>query len=253
MSKHFLEHLYGMPIDGPGMENPLESAFSHIFEEAAKEEEFQMKTSKAPLMKVLGSLGISGDVEEHPGWCDLTLEDGDAFRAATNKLADAENVYKLAEAGWVPVKSGDAAMSNEPAEFHIHFLDIAEIEGGDSEKGEDLEKVIKKAREFATTEPDRDDDMNPVDSEDGDMGENREGIGDAKDGAKPEGKVKDSAATTVSNLLEDEVSECGLEQYKKGDGLETKGRGGKKLGRKFKMPGQWKQNPAMATKKGPKI
>ncbi len=192
MSKRFLEFLYGLPPSGVP-DNPLESAFAHLFEEAAAEEDLQMDTSKAPLVKALSAIGIEGgDIDEHPGWCDFHTDCADKYREAVKLLADYDNVYKLAQAGWVATLGGDAAMSNEPPEFHIHFLEIGEAETSDAEKAEKIKTITKDAREFATTELDRDDD-NPVEAPDiGTKLAKTKGIGQAADGAAPEGTPKGS-------------------------------------------------------------
>ncbi len=96
-------------------------------------------------------------------------------------------------------------MSNEEPELRIGFIEIATAESGDSDKAEEKPKEIaKQGRERDTTELDRDDDdLNPVESDDGEMGGKTTGVGKAKDGEAPEGKPKGSTKKTeaIDKLL----------------------------------------------------
>lgn len=359
MSKNFLESLYGIQLDDLP-EDVFESKLAALFEAAAHEEDYQMLSNKVPLQKILGEIGISGEIEEKVGCCCVTLPDEDAFHQANKMLADADVIYKLAKGGWVAAKQGDVAMTNEPAEYKISFLDIAEIKGGDSDKVPDLNKVAGDAQKADDAhEQEHSDTLSPVEHGTDKTGGKTTGVGKASDGNGPEGKIKDSASNIVNNLLEcdptdgkspgvarkpaakgvpgrpkglpkdlkkgtklpesdeggfetwwennqhseslrddyenackdmremkdgkpsfkawarkryktdeselpepplNEMTSTGSmgtvpspvgakEMYEPGRGLETKGSGGKKLGRKFKMPGQWNQQPPIAPKR----
>jgi hypothetical protein len=150
---------------------------------------------------------VSGDVKDDPeGFC-LCFEDGDEYREACNKLAEPDNFHKLAELGWVVAKCGDEAMSNEPANFKLRFLEITTVATGDSDKAPSAEKIRKDSQKDDTTEQDRDDDLNPVETKDYTSDDRQKGVGDAKDGSDPEGKPKGS--TKSESMVEALLGEGG--------------------------------------------
>jgi len=168
-----------------------------LFEAA---DDADLTTRKSSLVDALKACGVSGDVKDDPeGFC-LAFEDGDEYRAACGCLAEPETFHKLAELGWVVAKGGDRAMSGEPADYGISFLEITTVVTGDSDKAPNAEKVRKDSRKDATAEQDRDDELNPVEDKDYTSDDNQKGMGDAKDGADPEGKPKGSKSESVHPL-----------------------------------------------------
>lgn len=206
MKKNLMEYLFGVSQQESEIESILDEDFAALLEQADAEEGEQMAASKTPLVDALKSVGITaGELHEDPaGFCFIT-SDREEYVSAINALTDPETMHKLAVKGWVATKCGDQAMSQEEPEYKIRFLEISTAEGSDKDKGEDQEAIIKKAQEFASTEVDRDDEMNPVEQLPSKMGPKDKGIGKATDGEKPKGSIKDSltAKDLVASMLED--------------------------------------------------
>ena len=192
MRKNLLEFLFGDAVIRESSQSLGEQVVK-LFEEAADEETEEMVATKEPLVTALKSLGIDAGVEAAAQACELTCDDPVKYREYVRILSDPENMHVLASKGWVPAKCGDTAMTFEPAEMKINFIEIATAKTGDKDKAPDLEKVLKDAQKFASTEPDHDDDMNPVEFDDKTSSNRKKGVGDAKDGAAPEGKPKGSS------------------------------------------------------------
>ena len=166
-----------------------------IMEAAEAEEPLQAK--RTPLAAALKSLGLeAGDaLQLSSSGLSLVLGDAGEYRNVCTKLMEPESIEKLAEQGWVALYGGDHAMSNEPAEFRVRFIDITEVATTDSDKpSETLDKIIKAGREFATQEP-KHNENNPVEHPEKSPNRKRGGVGDAQDGAEPEGTPKGSAKT----------------------------------------------------------
>ena len=197
MRKNLLEFLFGDAVVRESSQNIGEQVV-RLFEEAADEETEEMVAAKEPLAAALKSLGIHSGVEAAPQACELTCDSPEQYREYVSILFDPENMHKLAEKGWVPAKCGDVAMSFEPAEFKIGFIEIATAETGDKDKAPDLEKVLKDAQKFAATEPPHDDDMNPVEFDDKTSQNHRKGVGTEKEGAAPEGTPKGAKKASES-------------------------------------------------------
>lgn len=190
MRKNLLEFLYGPAIARESSQN-LGEAVLHLFEEAENAETEQMVANKKPLATALKSIGISNEVCDGPQCCEIHCEDEQQYREHLRLLADPDHMHKLAELGWVAAKCGDQAMSNEPADFKIGFIELAMLGMPDNKQdGESLETVIKNARKFATEPMDREDKLNPVETDKKPSDDGQKGIGKAKDGADPEGKPK---------------------------------------------------------------
>lgn len=323
-------------------EAEIADSLEQLFEAAAEQEEGDLGAKKTPLAKALSTFGIeSADLQLDPeGFCIVT-DNREKYMNIVAILSTTDAMHKLAEMGWVVTKPGDVAMTGEPAEYRIRFLEIATVETSDSDSDspdETLKAIAKKAQAFTSTAMDRDDELNPVENGDDEMGDNQEGVGKATSGEQPKGKLKEEintdkryddigigqynymgleerfplhvqkakeflAAGDIFNAQQhaltalhigasghigtplyleakevlrqvghpvpeamidgdisateslqqlDEMTGAGdippLEQGAKGDGLETKGRGGK-LGRKFKMPGNYKLRQPYATPK----
>ena len=162
-----------------------------LFEEAADAETDQMVANKKPLATALKSIGISNPVVEGPQCCEIQCDDETQHREHLALLADPDNMHKLAELGWVAARRGDQAMSNEPPDFRIGFIELNMLGMPDNKQdGESLETVLKNAQKFATTPLDREDKLNPVETDDKTSDDNQKGVGKTKDGANPEGKPK---------------------------------------------------------------
>lgn len=267
MRNNLLEFLFGTrAVKVEAAEDKLGEQLLRVFEEMEALDDTEIEVvDKKPLGDALKALDVDAKVEPTEGWAEIHFDEPDEYRAACAKIFSPEGYDKLASMGWVPSWSGDVAMANEEPDLKIGFTAVAVAGSSDKDKPEPLKSVMKKGRERDTTEQDRDDDpLNPVENEDGEMGEKKTGVGKEKEGADPEGtpkgskKVKEgrSAQQVADALLEvttagavPMVSMPPLEMGMPGGGLETKGRGGKKLGSKFKMPGQWRQSPAITPKK----
>jgi hypothetical protein len=194
MKKNLFKFLFG--------ESQVDDELASLVEDIADAEvDGDLKVEKAPLAKALSSIGIEAkSLESDPRGLALVFSDGDEFRAAHAVLNEPDSLHKLAELGWVYSLVGDVAQINEPAEWRIRFLEISTSEPANETPSPASHKtrvarvsaVMKKAREFATTPLDRDDDdLNPVDNESGEVeGGKEEGVGKAKDGEKRKGKVK---------------------------------------------------------------
>ena len=172
---------------------------------------------KKPLADALKKLGVSAKVEAFPQWCEIRFDDADEYRAACGSIFTPDGMYALASAGWIPAQCGDEAMSNEPAHFKLGFFEIA-VAGdpaSDTEKAPALKGVMKDGREDDTAEQDREDDLNPIENPDAEMGSKREGVGKPSDGKDPEGKPKG-----VSEGRHKDGCQCGF--------CKNKGRFGKK-------------------------
>ena len=145
MRKNLLEFLFGDAVIHESQQNLGEHVVK-LFEEAADEETEEMVATKEPLVSALKSLGISADVEAVAQGCVLICDDPAKYREYVNILFNPENMHALAAKGWVAAKGGDVAMTFEPAEFKINFIEIATAETGDKDKAPDLEKVLKDAQ-----------------------------------------------------------------------------------------------------------
>jgi hypothetical protein len=130
-------------------------------------------------------------------------------------------MHALAVKGWVASHGGDQAMSNEAPEFKIKFLEITTTDGKGEDNSETAEKestIIKQGREFATEEPEHDDDLNPVDHSAPEGNKLKKvSVGKTTDGEKPKGTIKDSVspAEVVSAMLEDDKAKKPAKDFKK--------------------------------------
>lgn len=208
MKKNLLEFLYGVSQQESAIDDVLDNDFAALLEQADAEEAEMLKADKSPLSAALKAIGLSGEaLHEDPYGFALITDDRETYLNACAKLSDPESMHTLATKGWVATNCGDQAMSNEVPEYKIRFLEITTTEGDGTDNSDGTEKestIVKQAREFATEEPDHDDDMNPVDHDAPDGNKlAKVKIGAAKDGAQPKGEIKDSAADLVANMLED--------------------------------------------------
>jgi len=191
-----------------------------------------LKVDKKPLAKALKAIGIeTKGLESDPRGLSLVFSDGDAYRAAHKLLNEPDNMHKLAELGWVFSTQGDVAQVNEPAEFRMRFLEIDNIDPQNPEPNANakvgarngkIRDIVKKGREFATTKPDHDDDMNPVEFDDKGSEDNQKGVGKAKDGAKPEGKPKGVTKESLSEGGHKAGCKCNFCANFKGKGFAKK-------------------------------
>lgn len=207
MRSDFLKFLFedsaNEKLDAPDLGEQLITLF-----ETADDLE-KVEANKQPLETALKSLGVKGTAEAFPQWCEVCFASGDEYREAVNAIFTADGLHALAQAGWIPARQGDQAMSNEPECFKLGFYEVAVAgeDASDAEEAPDLEKILKDAREDSSTEMDRsDDDLNPVENPDTEGGSRDKGVGKASDGKDPEGKPKgsknESAQELADHLLE---------------------------------------------------
>jgi hypothetical protein len=133
----------------------LPADLATFFEELNRVE--QLKPKKEPLTKALSELGASteGLYEDPDGFCFAT-DDSKAYRSIFDKVFSYDGMHALAQQGWVPIDIGQDSRQSEVPNYRIRFLEITDVESGsDEEKPEDLEKILKSAREFATEPMDR--------------------------------------------------------------------------------------------------
>jgi hypothetical protein len=237
MKKNLLEFLYGVSQQESEIDDVLDQDFAALLEKADAEEAEAMKAEKTPLSAALKAIGITGEAlhEDPDGFCLIT-DDRETYFEACRKLSEPDNMHTLAVKGWVATHGGDQAQANELPQFKIKFLEITTTEGdGESnkEKGEDLSAIIKAGREFATEEPEHDDELSPVEHDAPDGNKLKKvTLPKATDGEQPKGKIKDSSAhDIVANMLED----CGVKHGK----LKKPADGGK-VPHAFKKPGKKK-------------
>jgi|PlaIllAssembly_1097288.scaffolds.fasta_scaffold245054_2 hypothetical protein len=234
----FLESAEADAADAERRDLSIAENLEQLFEAAADIEMGELESKKTPLAKALGEFGISdADLQMDPeGFC-LCTDNRDRYTDILAVLGDADAMHKLAQMGWVVTKPGDAAMTNEPPEFRIRFLEITTVDTGDSDKPDEKVKAITKAaREFATTPLDRDDKDNPVETDTGKMGKKQTGVGKPKEGEDPEKAIHDSLQEMTSTGSMGTVE--GGPQGIAGAGIIKKPKPYGK-GTKFAMPGQW--------------
>ena len=206
MRRNLLEFLFG-PSAVRESSHTLGEDVVKLFEEAADEETEQMVANKKPLASALKDIGISNEVIEGPQWCEIHCDDEAQYREHVALLRDPDAMHKLAERGWVFALCGDQAMSNETPDLKIGFIELHMLDLPDNKQDvKSLETVLKNAQKFAATPMDRDDELNPVDNDLKPSKDNQKGVGKAKDGAYPKGKIKDSltASNLAQRLLDDD-------------------------------------------------
>jgi hypothetical protein len=104
-------------------------------------------------------------------------------------------MHKLAEQGWIAVRCEDTATNREQPAFTIRFIEITTVDTSDGKRGENQKAMVKKAREFATTPVDRDDDFTKPKGT---------GVGKASDGKTPESTKESVKARKLADTLLDE-------------------------------------------------
>lgn len=205
MKSNLLQFLFNESQQREEVEDILDDGFAKLLEQAAEEEDKEMTANKKSLSAALNDVDLKCCKSDGPEDNVLCLDSREDYADAVRKLSDPEVMHKLATSGWVALLGGDTNMHNEEPNFVIKFLEIKTADTGDGESGEKMKGVLDKAREFATTELDRDDDSNPVDSTDDDIKKVK--LPKAKDGETP-ASVKEgvTAAEMVNTLLEGGVS-----------------------------------------------
>lgn len=195
MRTNLLEYLFGKTVIREEAE--LGEQIVRLFEEADEAEGIELVANKKPLADALKTMGIDEPVELGAQWAEIHCDDDAEYHEYIRALSDPDNMHKLAEMGWVMARCGDIAMSNEQPDYKIGFIEIETAESGEADKpDEKVKSIIKKGQEFATTPVEQDDDLNPVEREQGKpdakLSGKTTGVGKPKDGADPEGKPKGS-------------------------------------------------------------
>lgn len=236
--KKLLEYLF----DESQTEIQIDDSCSVIEEimEAAEQQE-PIKAERTPLVKALKALKLEVpdtalEYDNAEGFilhCDNEAD----YRKATSALSEPEAMEELAKLGWVALRCGDTAMSNEAPDMRIRFLEITTCDADDKENWPApnqnlIKKAIEKGREFVNEPFDRDEE-NPVEDTDAPNKQNA-GVSKAQPGKDPEGKPKTGKSKTesehlVTRMLDGHVQEGG---HKPGCGCgfcKNKGKGfGKK-------------------------
>ncbi len=174
-----------------------------IMEEAEGQE--PLKVKRTPLIAALKALGlkdVSADIQYDPEGLSLVCAEENEYRDYVRLLMEPDAMEKLAELGWVVTRCGDVAMSNEPAEFRIRFLEITTVDTDSKDEwptGDQklIKNVIKKGREFMD-EPGPHDAEGPVEYDDKTSNDHKKGVGKEQDGKDPEGKPKGGRGKTES-------------------------------------------------------
>lgn len=233
-----------------------------LMEVLASDEEVcpELLAKKTPLSQALAKLGIKdseNDLQLDTEGFVLATDNHEKYMDAMTALGSADAMHQLAEMGWVVTRAGDNAMTNEPANYRIRFLDITTVEPQDREPKAgtydtaNREEVIKKAQKFASTPMDRDDDLNPVENDDGKMSKKNVGVGNEKEGAAPEGKPKGSTGKVKESQLDEFTSTGSMgtctSMGQPFVGLIKKPKPYGK-GTTFKTPGQWKVRQPVVNK-----
>lgn len=184
-SKDLINFLFGESQkvqDADGVADDITSIFEEMEEIEA------LEVNKAPLERVLKEIEVEGDVkvDELSRELCVCVEGPNEYKDAINKVFDYDNMHKLAQGGWVPAKSGQDDKDN----FRIKFIEVSVHEPENNDKDVDLEDLIKKAQEFATTPMKRD---NLVDA--------------PKDGIVPSDKNNAPSGKSVKTKIKDSISE----------------------------------------------
>jgi hypothetical protein len=220
MKKNLISFLFG--------ESQMDDEIAGIVESIADldTDGADLKVDKKPLASALRELDIDPEnLEKDPRGLSLVFSDAEAYRSAHAILNEPDSLHKLAQLGWVFSTQGDVAMANEPTECRIRFLEIdntepydakASYSASDKTRLNKAKEIIKKGREFATTEPEHDEDCNPVEFSDPKDGGRKKGVGKEKDGADPEGKPKGSEGSPSAGKSGSEPGKGDLTQPKEG-------------------------------------
>lgn len=251
-----LSFLFGESVEieaaeGDRRELDIAENLERLFEVAAETELGELEAKKTPLAKALAEFGIKdaeSDLQLDTEGFVLATDNHDRYVDAMTVLGSAEAMHKLAEMGWVVTKPGDPAMTNEPPDYRIRFLEITTVDTEDREPKAgtydtgNREDVIKKAQKFATTPMDRDDELNPVENDDGKMGKKDTGVGKAKEGEDPEKAIHDALMSGDPDRIQEFTSTgsmgTAMSQGQPFVGMVKKSKPYGK-GTKFKMPSQW--------------
>lgn len=223
MRTNMLEFLFGKAAARD--EAALGEQIVKLFEDADEIEGVELTAQKKPLADALKAMGINGAVETDAQWAEIHCHDDAEYHKYVRLLSDPDAMHKLAEMGWVMARCGDIGMGNEPADYKIGFIEIATTQSGEADKpNEKINAILKQGQEFATTPVAQDDDLNPVEREQGKpeakLSGKTTGVGKPKDGADPKGTPKGStdealkpvrktkrAESMVDRLLSDPIQE----------------------------------------------
>jgi hypothetical protein len=111
----------------------------------------KLKSCRTPLLTALKKLDLPVTKEmilDTPDGIRINLEDSATYQLFAAKLRDPDVMSQLGELGWVANAGGEDAMTGELPRFHVDFLCVLEPDVADDEKPEDLEKLLKAAREI---------------------------------------------------------------------------------------------------------
>lgn len=175
----------------------LGDEFAELLAEADEAEE--IKPTKTPLITALSGLDIgAGDLEMDTMGFLFVTDKKERYDDVWCKLQEPDQMHKLAEQGWIAVRCEDTATQREEPAFTIRFIEITTVETSDAKRGEAQKAIVKKAREFATTPVDREDDFTKPKGS---------GVGKATDGKTPESTKESAKARQLADTLLSEDDE----------------------------------------------
>ena len=183
------------------------------------------KVEHKPLAKALKDIGIDAEgLELDARGMVLPFSDRRSYEAAHAILSEPDSMHNLMHKGWIASFASDDALTTETPHYRIKFMELA---SADEESAEpvllthkrSLEKtadLIKQSREIETTAQGRDDENNPVESEnDEDLKLKAPKLGKASDGEIPdpvhesvEGSWVEKLETLRGKKIEDYCDKC---------------------------------------------
>lgn len=201
-----MKDLFAYLFGDSQMESEVEETkamIEKIMEEADDQEPLKIK--RTPLLAALKALGLKDvrdEVQYDPEGFSLVCKEESDYREYVRLLMEPDAMEELAKLGWVMARCGDVAMSNEPAEFRIRFLEITTVDTNSKDEWPTgnqklITGVIKKGREFMD-KPGPHDEESPVEFDDKTSDDHAKGVGKEQDGKEPEGKPKGSTGKTES-------------------------------------------------------
>src|SRR5574343_6996 len=183
MKADFLKFLF--------VDSQIQEEADEIIELLEKSDE--LTVNKEPLVNALKKIGVGTEgMEVDVEGFVIKTDDESVYSKAASLLRDPLNLHTLAELGWFPSFCGDETSNMEVPSYKLRFMEISTTEGGDKDKADSLEKIVKAAREFVDEPAVEKEKFTPPKSD---------GVGKAKDGETPK-----KTTETIDTLLPDAIS-----------------------------------------------